>query len=130
MKTFLNIVFKFILGFIGTVVVIVLLGLGLSKCAEAQSVPVHEAKPGEIDRSFNYPVQAHGLEPTITPFEVYDDSSVSYTVLRKQQCDKTNKHNYALVQMIAKEIAVNPELGYMWVGALTTIHSLWCTSYD
>ena len=130
MKTCLILAIRFIGGFAAAAAIIGLLLFGVSKIANAQSVPTHEAKPGEINRSFNYTMQVHGLEPTIAPTMAYDDISASYTTLRRTQCDSANKRNYALIQMIAREITAHPELGHMWAGALNTIHSLWCTSYD
>lgn len=122
MKAALGYLGTFLLGVMGTVAIIVFLIFVANK-ASAQSVPTHEAKPGEISRSLNYKSQGytHGL----TVLEVPATITIDYV-----SCSERNLTTYAYIKMIAKEITKHPELGHIYAGALTTLHSMWCTSDD
>ncbi len=124
MKMVLGLLLRFVLGIVGTLVVIMLL-LMVANQAFAQSTPVHEAKLGEIDRSLNYESATHGLE--------YVAVVGSHRVTMHQDrlaCNARNVRTYAYVKMIAREIAKNPKLGHIYVGALNTLHAGWCVQDD
>jgi hypothetical protein len=103
----------------------IFLGLGLVADAFGQdAVPVYEAKPGEIDRSFNYKAEHQGVvQDEVIYLEVTDASDAI-------ACDRTNRRTYQHVKYIAAIIAGDPSRGESYAGLLVLLHTQWCTDYD
>jgi len=124
MRELMRIVFFVTIGGIGGIafVIFTFLGLGLiSKAFGQDAVPTYEARSSQQDRSLNYKSPRGNVPDSNYPEYI----EVGYVTL-DDGCDQLNASLLAKVQMIATEIAKNPSVGYIYVGALNTIHGLWC----
>ena len=85
------------------------------------AVPTYPARLSEQKRGYNYESSApiDGDKVIV----IYKDGKPQEIITT---CDGINERLLAKVRMIAEQIAQRPENGYIYKGALETIHSLWC----
>lgn len=112
-------------GFGLVVSVLLFLGLGLvAKAFGAEATPTYEATIGQQNRSLNYKTAADNTVQAAR--EYYIPGRARLDTLQKSRCQERNRHLILLVSQIASYIAADPEHGYIFVGALQTIHDNWC----
>ncbi len=101
----------------GAVIVTILLTLAQVVRAD-ESISTREARLGEQDRSLNYKyTDSSGVE--------FEHVIILGTV-STAQCEQTNQYLTYTMERIAKYIAQNPELGYIYKDALLSIRRHWC----
>lgn len=108
----------------GTVLLVFAILIAITQLVMAdEAVRTYPARLGEQDRSLNYPIETteHLVE---YHSGVIIDSTAEVTAL---PCDTSNTYLLYMLHDIAKQIAKNPELGYIYKDAILTIHGAWCT---
>ncbi len=87
-----------------------------------ESVRTYPARLGEQNRSLNYPTIT---QEYVTEYHAHisEDSVAS---LEGSSCAQTNMYLLYMMKDIAKQIAKNPDLGYIYKSALLTIRESWC----
>jgi hypothetical protein len=128
MKQLWEVIVAGVLGFLFIMAAAMVLSTILSSVVSAQDpvVAVREARLGEQNRSFNYP-----LRPQIASEDSGREEYEAYQVVRatdasRSSCAQTNMHLRYMLLDVAKHIARDPTLGYIYEGAIQAIHDSWC----
>lgn len=130
MKAFLEVLAAGVLGFVFTLGGLLILTFLIGTAVGQESIATRPARLGEQDRSLNYPTQPvphyqsqeHVYE--FYAFRAEDNIALGASIV--QGCQQRNIHLRYLLVDIAKHIARNPTLGYIYKGAIQAIHDAWC----
>ncbi len=109
---------------VGTGIVLMIILVLLVRVVVADEVvAIREARLGEQDRSLNYrPAPVH-IVYGITDAMRYENEVESLTSF---QCGETNLYLLAMVENIAHNIALYPDLGHIYEDTLLIIREAWC----
>ena len=114
----------FLLG-LGAIVLIVVGLIAIMAVVSAdESVRTYPARLGEQDRSLNYPT-TDATETVVLEYVVDPEGD---PLVITDSCAETNDYLLYMMKHIAKRIAENPDLGYLYETTLITIRGAWC--YD
>ncbi len=128
MKQLGAIILALTLGFLFTLGALLLLTAIIGSAVAQDAVPTYPARLGEQDRSFNYKgephYQSHEHEQEYFAYIVEAEASqAANTILA---CAQHNLYLRYMLVDVAKQIAKNPKLGYIYKDAIQTIHNSWC----
>jgi hypothetical protein len=126
-KTLWEVIVAGALGFIFTLGALLIITFVAGEAfGQDQTVATRPATLGEQDRSLNYKGQPHYQS------EEHAQEHQAYLVERESSrtralaCHERNLYLHYMLVDIAKAIARNPELGYIYKGALQSIRDSWC----
>ena len=109
------------LGALAVAVIVVALFACVGVVMADETTAVRPARLGEQDRRITgYEAPIHVAEEHSHEILQEVDSLIEF------QCTETNLYLMAMLEYIAKSIARNPELGYIYKDAIVAIRESWC----
>lgn len=116
-----NLVKGVFLGALTVTVIVVALFACVGAVMADETTAVRPARLGEQDRRITgYEAPVHVAEEHSHEIVLEVDSLIEF------QCMETNLYLMAMLEHIARRIARNPELGYIYKDAIIAIRESWC----
>lgn len=123
MKKFGAVILAGILGFIFTLgAMLIITGVIGAAMAQDQTTATRPARLGEQNRSMNY----QGTPETYEDFAYIVEAESTASTDTDVSCQQHNVYLRYMLVDIAKTIARNPKIGYIFKGAIQTINDSWC----